>query len=318
MLTNLYRRLNWPDSPDSAVTTRLTMFLNQRHRALVSSPALRQLREGFGTFTTVANQAEYALPYGIARIRAIRDTTNDRALGGPRAWDWYRQAYPDPAANTGTPDCWVPIGVRAVYKRPGAQGVWAVSTAAGDTTQAVYMAATLSTTDPRGALQNSTTALTGTTRVRLSGTNTFDDVLSLSLDGVTTGTITFYDAAAAGNVLATLPPGRRSARLYAFALAPTPSAAVAFEVDFEHAITDLTNTWDEPILPDDFHDLLIYGALMDEFMGRDDGRYTAAKLAYDERLRELKAWLYNHRAALAPLRAPEIAPLGSWYPRQSW
>jgi hypothetical protein len=315
LLTNLYRRLNWADAPDTATTTRLTMFLNQRHRRLLSSPALRQLREGFGTFTSVAAQAEYALPYGIARVRTMREITNDRVLA-ERSVEWYRASNPDTAANSGTPDSWVPFGVRAVARRPGALGVWAASSSAADTTQLVMMHATLSTSDPRGSLSTGTTLLTGTTRVRLGGTNTFDDVLTLSLSAACAGTVSFFDAAAAGNTLATMPAGRRTSRLYVFALTPTPASAIDYSVDFEHAITDLANVWDEPLLPEDFHDLLIAAALMDEYQARDDTRYSAAVREYEERLRELKAWLYGHRSALQPEPRREVARLGSWYPFQ--
>jgi hypothetical protein len=278
---------------------------------------MQPLRQGFGTFASVASQAEYALPANIARITRIRETTNDRTLAA-RSLDWWRAAYPDPAANTGTPDSWAPIGRRALYKRPSATGVWAVSSAAGDTTQGVLMTGTLSTSDPRGAASSSTTTLTGTTRVRLGGTNTFDDVLELSLNAATTGTITFYDAAASGNVLGSIPAGRRVARLYAFVLAATPSSAIDYSVDYEHAITDLSNTWDEPVFHEDYHDILLDAALMLEFEGRDDSRYAAAKGRYDERFRDLKAYIANHRSGLQATAPREIAPLGPWYPRQGW
>jgi hypothetical protein len=316
ILSSLYRRLNYADTPDTAVTTRLTMFLNERYRRLLTTPALPHIRLGYATFDSVSGQAEYALPTGsIARILAIRETTNDRMLE-ERSFGWYRQRQPDPTTETGTPDAWVPMGVRAVFRKPAATGVWAVSTAAGDTTQIVTWLATSASSTPRGVPASSTTTLTGTTRVRL-GTDTYDDVQTLSLSATCTGDLSFYDAAAAGNLLMVIPAGQRQSRLHLFALSPTPSSALTYYVDTEHAVSDLVNTWDEPRgVPVDFHDLLVLAVLMDEYQHRGDDRYAIAAMEYQKRLSELKAFLYNHRPALQKSARSELAPLGPWYPAQ--
>ncbi len=314
LLTELYRRLNHPSSPDTSVTQRLTMFLNTRHRKLLTTPGLRATRNGFGTLTSVASQAEYGLPYGVTRLLGVRDRQNDRALS-PMAWETYRAVNPDPT-TTSTPDSFVPLGDRAVFRRPGAQGVWAASSSAGDTQNALFVG-NLSTSTPRGRALSTTTALTGTSRVRLGGANTYDDVETVSLATAAVGEVTLYDAAAAGNVLGVIHSGRRTAKTFVIALHPTPGSVLDYDLDYEQALIDLTNSWDEPLLPEDFHDLLVLGALQDEFLSRDDTRYGTAKAEYDARLRELKAFAYNHRAATAPVSRPELAPLGPWFPRQS-
>lgn len=313
LLTNLYRRLNYADTPDTSVTTRLTMFLNERHRRLLTTMGLRETRTGFGTLTSVSGQAEYGLPYGVTRLLTVRDRTNDRTLA-VMAWETYRALNPDPT-TTSTPDSVVPLGIRAVFRRPGAQGVWAVSTSAGDTQNALFVG-NLSSSTPRGRLLSTTTALTGTSRVRLGGANTYDDVETVSLATAAAGDVTLYDAASGGNVLGVIPAGRRTARTFVIALHPTPGSVLDYDLDYEQAVLDLSNTWDEPLVPEDFHDLLVLGALQDEFLHRDDTRYSTAKAEYDGRLREFKAWTYNHRAATAPQPPRELAPLGPWYPFQ--
>jgi hypothetical protein len=316
--TNLYRRLNYPDSPDTSVTTRLTMFLNQRHRRLLSSPALRQLREGVASFASVTGQTEYALGYGTARMLVVRDPANNRTLE-MRPWSWYRSLEPDPANTTGTPEAWIPLGQRAVARKPDGTGVWVASGAAGDTTQTVTIHAVLANAEAVGATTSVSALLTGTTRVRLGTTQVYDDVVQWSVTAACAGALTLYDAAVSGNTLGTLPIGRTTSKLTAFALYQTPASALTYEVDIEHELVDMANTWDEPLLPVDFHDLLIMAATADEYEHRDDSRYSNAIRQYDERFRELKAWLANHRAALAsPLGVREIAPLGPWYPRQGW
>ena len=315
--TNLYRRLNYPDSPDSAVTTRLTMFLNQRHRRLLSSPALRQLREGVASFASVTGQAEYALGYGTARMRVVRDPANNRTLE-QRPWAWYRSLEPDPANTTGTPEAWVPLGQRAVARKPDGTGVWVASSAAGDNSQTVTIQGIVADAAQAGALLAASATLTGTSRVRL-GTATFDDVPQWSVSAACAGVLTLFDASSGGNTLGTLPIGRTTSKLTVFALYQTPASALTYEVDIEHELVDMTNAWDEPLLPVDYHDLLIMAALADEYEHRDDSRYSNAIRQYDERFRELKAWLNGHRAALAtPMGVREIAPLGPYYPRQTW
>jgi hypothetical protein len=316
LLANLYARLNYPSTPQADVTSRLTLFLNQRYRRLLSQPALRQLREGVGTFASVASQPEYGLQGAVARITAIRDTTNRRMLA-PIAWEVYRQAQPDPSTETGTPDAWAPLGMRALFRKTGGTVVYAASSSAADTTQVVHSSVSRSDSTPTGLPQSFTTNLNGTTRVQI-GNGTYEDVFSLSLSAVAAGAVTFYDAAVAGNALGVIAAGRRTARVYVFALSPTPASALTYQVDYEHAITDLANTWDEPALPEDFHDLLIMATLCDEYEHRSDDRYSNAVRQYDERFRELKAWLANHRAALQGRAPKEVAPLGAWYPRQTW
>ena len=100
--TEVYRRLHFADSPDSSVATRIGMFVNQRYRKLLSTPSLRQLREGFTTLTTAASRAEYGLPYGITRVHRVREESNDRVLG-TMSLDTYRSLYPDPTNTSSTP-----------------------------------------------------------------------------------------------------------------------------------------------------------------------------------------------------------------------
>jgi hypothetical protein len=315
---NLYRRLNFSDTPDGAVTTRLTMFVNQRYRTLLTTPALRRLREGVGSATSVAGQPEYGMHGGMGRILAVRDRTDDRRLA-PMAFDTYRSTHPDTTQQS-TPTHYVPIGLRAVWRRPAGSAIWIVSGNALDTTQIAtlhlgYNSPGLATLTA-GLVQTVTATLNGTTRVAVAAGNLIDDVFTWSLSAVSNGQVSLYDAATGGHELGSISSGFRSARFYVFALVPTPSAARVYDIDYEHALVDLSNTWDEPLIPDDFQDLLVLGALADEFMHRDDNRYSAAVMEYRARLSDLKSWLYGHRAATQKGPRAELAPLGSWFPHQ--
>jgi hypothetical protein len=141
-LAELYRRFNYPSTPGTATTTRLTAFLNDSLQDLISEPGLGQwITEHVPpvTVASVANQAVYAAPYSVNRIDSITERSNNRRLE-MRSFDWYRQAQPDPTIFTGTPDTWVPLGFQAVQVQPtAATGLWAASSAAGDTTQSVKL-----------------------------------------------------------------------------------------------------------------------------------------------------------------------------------
>lgn len=316
LLTNLYRRLHFADTPDTAVTTRLTMLLNQRHRELLTSNALKSLRFGFTQFDSVASQPEYGLPFGISQILGIREATNDRTLG-MRSWEWYRQRQPDPAAETGTPDVFVPLGQRAIFRRPAGTGVWVNSGSVGDTTQIVTIQGILANVEAPGAHTIVTATLNGTTRVRLGTTQIYYDIPQWSVSATCNAGLTMFDAAAGGNTLGFLPIGRQVSRNTVFALSPTPASALTYYVDFEHALVDLSNAWDQPLLPEDFHDILVFAVLMDEYEGRDDSRYATAEANYRRRLSDLKCFLFGHRAATQPRAPSELAPLGPWFPYQA-
>src|SRR3990167_3182621 len=120
LLGELYRRLGYATSPASEVSRRLGGLIEEALQDLYSEPGLGghlSRHQPSLTFASVADQAVYSLPPGVPRVDAIRETTNDRKLE-MRSHDWYRRQEPDPAANTGTPSPWVPLGFSAVNVQP--------------------------------------------------------------------------------------------------------------------------------------------------------------------------------------------------------
>jgi hypothetical protein len=110
MRLSLCRKLGYSDNPSVEVVNRLESFLNEIHRRLLGLPGLSYLRQTQTTLTTVANTATYTLPTTVARILGLRDAANDVTLQG-RSWEWYQANVPDPTADTGTPEVWVPTGL---------------------------------------------------------------------------------------------------------------------------------------------------------------------------------------------------------------
>jgi hypothetical protein len=75
------------------------------------------------------------------------------------------------------------------------------------------------------------------------------------------------------------------------ALWPTPSSAITYTAEILSVITDLANDSNSPLLPLDFHDVLIYGAVAREYEKNSDERLVVAQKRYDRRIKDLQYWL---------------------------
>ena len=314
LLTILYQRLNYQTSPASDVTTRLGAMLNEAHRLILREPGLQRLRDVAGpvTFASIATLGYYGLPAVLSKIRAITDRTDDRRL---RSLSWTEVRSGDPGLDaTGTPYGYINVGYRAIKRLPASTGLWAVSSAAGDTTQVIQVNGIRSGGDPTN---DQTATLTGTTRVAIGSYTDWVDVLSISLTAAGAGTIDVYDAAASGNIVATIPIGSVSPRYNGIILYPTPEEATTYYVDGPARVLDMDDTVDEPMLPEEYHDLLIHGTLLLEYQKEDDPRRAAAMEHYKRGLSQLK-----HHLAAGPDDMPVMgrpntvrtSRLGPWFP----
>ncbi len=289
MLLDLYRRLNYGTTPASEVTTRLSTFLNETLQDVISEPGIGQwvtLNQPPVTFASVSGTAVYALANSIQRIDAITERTNYIKLE-MRPLEWYRSQSPNPTVFTGTPSVWVPLGFAAVSTQPSAAtGLWAVSSSGSDTTQTVRC----ETVRTGGVTFSGSLSLNGTTRVQLGTATDHEQVTKFYLTAACVGTISLYDAAAAGNLLGTIAIGQTFARYQAIALWPTPTAAITYYVDGEHDLSDMINGTDEPPFPSRFHRMLIDGALFREWEKKD--RADLAKHAHERYERALAQLRY--------------------------
>jgi hypothetical protein len=320
ILGQLYERLNYQSSPAAAVTTRLTNVVNEAQRRILREPGLALVRdttEGL-TFASEASRAIYGLPASLSRIRAISERTNDRALSAKSLADL---RLSDPGLNaTGTPWAYVPLSYRPIARLPASTGVWAVSSSASDTTQTIQIAGIRSA----GALTgDQTVTLNGATRVALGGASAYTDyvdVTAVSLSAAAVGTVTLYDAAAAGNAIAVIPIGATYPQYFVVQLYPIPDAAITYYVDGTLRMPELDDADDVPLLPEEFHDLLVYGALMLEYEKNDDSRFALAERLYTKGLSRLKYAVASQPGDVPVLgRAPSrgSSRLGAWTPTGS-
>lgn len=310
MLSDLYRRLGFAASPDTSVTTRLTAFLNESHHDILGRPGMDRLRRSSLTFASVASQSQYAMPPIVGRVRAVIDPTNDINLGG-RDWGWYRDTEPDPSSETGTPQAFIPYGIAAVSKQPSnASKIYVDSTAAGDTNTA-YVEGFRT-----GGYPFSWSGLmTGATAVQVGAYTDIIEITKFYLSAAAVGDVTLNEDAEGGTELGKIPIGSTFARFWVVALWPTPSAAITYTIDCDRIVPEMSATNDQPLLPDDFHRVLLAGARMREYEKQDDTRLSVAKAEYEQGIRELRWWCSAQPTVIVSTRqAAPASRLGAWYP----
>jgi hypothetical protein len=305
----LYRRHGYGTTPATEITTRLRAFVNLVHRQLLTLPGLEYLRDDIITFASVNGQARYGLPQAVARVKAITDRTNDRRIT-LATLDQLRNADPGLDAS-GTSASYVPIGWQAVSVQPSdASQLLVDSTDAGDTGTAFIEGMRTG-----GYVRVASVTMTGTTAVNL-GPADLIEVTKFYISAAAVGTVTLHEDASGGTELARIPIGQTSSRYFAVQLYPTPSAAVTYYVDYQRHIEDMANANDEPLLPEDFHDLLVLGAERLEWRKLDDSREEQATAEYTARVKQLKYWVATSQDHLPVAGRPALSRtsrLGSQY-----
>ena len=319
ILADLYRRLNYASSPASEVTTRLTAFVNEALQELLSDPGLGPYLDRWEpplTVASVASQAVYAAPARMTRILGVSERTNDRKLYALDL-DRYRALDPDPTANTGTPEAWVPLGAMAVAVQPSdASDILVDSTAAGDTNTAY-----LEGIRTGGYPTSLSVTMTGVTAVSFSATIT--DLIQITkfyLSAAAVGTVTLHEDASGGTELARIPIGQTFSRYQGFALWPTPASAITYYLDGDRDLPDMSITNDEPPLPARFHRLLVEGALIREWDKKHDTeQQVKAQQRWAKGVSALRYFLTCPPDYLPSTAARvERSRLGAGYPATEW
>lgn len=317
MLADLYRRFGYDTAPVTAVTTRLTAFLNETQREIVMGPDFKSLTRAAITFASVAARAEYQLPPVIAEILAIRDTANRRTLDRISEAE-YRLRVADPSQNTGLPWAYAPIGLRSGTARPSdASELFAKSTSAVDVQVLHYEVVT-----SEGNVVTGSLTLNGVTAVSFGATITgIVEVSDLYLASAAVGTVTIHEDSGIGTQLGQINIGRTREQRWIVALVPTPSSALTYTVDAERNITDLVQGADEPQMPSRFHYVLVSGARMKEYEFKNDTeRYILARGEHQTHLGQMRAFLASGPTeVVVPGGKPVgISQLGGYYPSDTY
>ena len=320
----VYRRVKLSDTPSTADTTRIQQFINLWYREILAMPGMDRFRDTVLTFATVNTQKQYGLPQALTRVRSLYDVTNQRRIQ-PQTVDWLRNVDPGLTATSSTVNYWIPLnGYGAVQQTLTTTGVglWVVSDTAGDTTQKAYLETTRLSGVRAGTAVAAGTTLNGITRVQVGTRTDHIEVVKFYLDVVPAGTISLYDAAAAGNLLAQITPGRTQARYFMLQLYPTPSAVITVSVDCQRSIEDLTNNTEEPLFPEDFHHVLVHGASYEEWLNRNDDRKKEEYTRLTKVLADLRHTTQTTPDEIPVQRGPRgmssgASRLGGWFPRDT-
>lgn len=299
---------------DALTAARLLGYINRRYRALMSAPGLQHLRQAVIEFSSEAGAAFYGIP-NVHSVNRIWDVSNTRTLYGLSLND-YRQVDPRALEETGTPEAWVWAGYSQVAKQPidFAQNPWVDSTSGSDT-QTATVEARLSS----GLVRQQTVTLTGATAVELTNLTGPVDFAKFYLSSNAAGTVTLQNASTATIVYASIGPGTKMTRHYGLYLWRTPGEALTYSADVTREVLDLAADTDEPWLPLDYHDLLVLGAVADEYRHNDDSRMQHAEALYRQRLNELKYYLAESPTPNLNVDANPIgfSRLGGYFPVDS-
>lgn len=264
----------------------------------------------------MASTPTYALPQGVARLKSLYETTNDTVLA-PRSLDWYRRAYPDTAAVTGTPDNYVDLGYLGIAVQPSdASSIFVDSTSASDTNTAY-----LEGYRTGGYFVSKSVSMTGTTAVNISAA--ISDWVFLTkfyLSAAAVGEVTLHEDASGGTELARIPLGQTHARYRRIALAPTPASVISYTCDFEWDAQNMANANDEPLLPPRFHRLIGLGARMKEYEKKDDERWAATRVEFNRGIGDLIYFVASQAVGEPVMGRTQVrrpSQLGAWYPSGS-
>jgi hypothetical protein len=332
ILDEIYYLTDHPIPPETVVKERAIRSVNRHYYQILSAPWARRLLSFQGQFPSVPGQHVYGLGSGVDRVVRIWESTQGQVLM-QKPWDWYRSVCPDPTRMTGMPQCWVNLGSGPVANQPtGNAALEASQTNASMPNEKVSLGGTTgwlgqpqadqagtlyyfrwtSTLDPTGAHIPASggipiTTVTRFTREAGSGT------IPVLWEGV--------------KRLGAIEPLQTHAKVLRIALWPTPSDYLTFRMDYEARIDPLVvpelgqpTYEDKPyLLPVNYHDALVLGGKSDEYEKKNDKRYPIARQDLEQRKRELKAWLYNHRAQAYYTGDEATIPsqLGPWFPAGS-
>lgn len=315
--SQLYGKLNLTATPNSDVVARILGFINEAQRELLGMKGLDKLRRSILTFASVANSPFAVLPQAAVQVITVMDRTNNVVLTNISLQE-LRFTDPGLVATTGYPYEYAILNLSsAVTRQPAAAGVLSiVSTSASDgATKTAYVEGV----DSSGNYKTASIALNGVTPVAPAGSTWVSITkfyIGLTAGGATTaaGAVTLSDAAA--NVLSTIPVGYFHGRYSMLHLHPTPTGVVTYYADVVLHVEDMANGGDEPMLPEDFHYLLIAGAAQKEYDKREKPQQAAKELQRWQRgVSDMKLFVRRKSGvAISDRRLRRFSQLGSNFP----
>lgn len=308
----LYDRLGYDQTatPQAEVVTRLLAFINETQREIVGMRGLSRLRRSVLTFASVASSPFAALPQAAVQIVTIQDRTNGRVLDEVSLQD-LRYKDPGLTSSSANPHEYVVANLSSpVARDPSAAAtLYAISDNAGDTATAYIEGITTG-----GYYRTASVVMTGVVGVAFPGAD-WIAVTKFYISAVAVGVVTLRQTSGVGTELARIPLGRAFSRYSKVQLWPTPTAVVTYHADVLLHIQDMVNAGDEPYLPEDFHWLIVCGALEKEYTKREKPALFAIEHSrWKAGIGDLKVFARQSTGiAQGPNRKGRWSQLGPWF-----
>jgi hypothetical protein len=98
---------------------------------------------------------------------------------------------------------------------------------------------------------------------------------------------------------------------------PYPDDNYTLTIDYEARIANMVDDDDEPLIPEDFHYLLVLGARANEYDKNEDSRLRATQAELAGGIARLKHWVaVRPRTILSAGGTARHSRLGSWFPAE--
>lgn len=315
----VYDRLNYDYTPGNAIFRRIRRHINLTHRAILRQREFSVLRKAVLTTTSVANSPYMVLPQAATKIHTISDRLNNRNLDVLSLKD-IRYRDPGLKFSGAIPDAYAVLNwsARVAMDPSTADKLYVVSDNVLDGAGVkVYIEGTIT----GGLPQKSWVTMNGLTAVQC-GPSTWEHISKFYLTAPAAGTVTLKQTSSVGTELARIVAGRSSAMYTSVHLTPTPSSAFTYYCDVDLYVSDMEVETDEPLVPDDYADVLIWGAMRMEYLNKEKlSEYGVATTYYKDALSELSAYIRS-RGGVSVFgqrsgQNRQFSQLGAYYPSGS-
>lgn len=317
MQTDWYEFTEQGASPAAAVIARGIRYFNQTQRMILGDKAFGVFRRKVLTCASVANSPFMTTPQAAVRLYTLLDRTNQWVLD-PVSLQDVRRFDPGLTSTTSYPDrFFIENYSSCVSREPSAAfRPFVVSDDATDNTQKAFIEGTIG-----GYYRTASVNLNGLTPAALSALTTWDTITKFYIqkqDGTTqaaVGNVTLTEGSG-GNELSRIPPGRSFPRYTMIHLYPTPATSSTYYADVDLHVEDMASADDEPLIPEDFHWMVVSGAKQLEYRRKQRlDLYAAEKAIFTDGWRNLKLWIAQNPGVARNDQTPRrFSQLGPYFP----
>jgi hypothetical protein len=304
---------------DPETKARLDTFINDVYRELLRLDGIN-LRDEWMPFNTISGQDRYVLPQSVTQIYRITDRSTGRGL---RQVPVTSMRDADPQARTiGPPIYYAVLSEGGIQRQPGGTDLELISVS----NQPISAAIVISYEDTSGFMRTVTVQMNDQSNAALPPEirRVYSCAYDLSTPIPLASGVVLREKVAL-RTIAILPAGAGTSGLalhqWVLVLWPTPQGIYNYGIDFVYPRRPLTNSGDEPMLPEEFHTLLVWGGCREECLKMDDDRLGYYKDKYEDDVKRLRAFLHQSRGQRwvpSGGRVRPISDLPGNYPASGW